>query len=236
MQRSLKKLKGFEVRATDGEVGHVEDFLFDDERWVIRYLVTNTGGALGGRRILLSPMLVDQVSFDAEMIALKLASDKISDSPDIDTKKPISRKLEEMLYSYYEIPAYWGGFGLWGSYMNPRLLAGSMSPDEEREKLDEENRDSSHLRSIEEVWRYRINYGDEDFARTQDFVIDEETWQVTGIVINTGRVILRGKKYLLKPSHITGLSWSESRMYVDVSESRLEGLKNEAQAERAEKA
>jgi hypothetical protein len=111
MKRSLRNLRGFDVGATDGSVGGVEDFLFDDERWVIRYLVVNTGGFTSGRRILVSPMLVEDASYDQRLIRLMVTTRKLSSSPHLDTQKPISRKLEESLHWYYDVPAYWGGVG-----------------------------------------------------------------------------------------------------------------------------
>ena len=57
-------LKGFAIRATDGELGTVEQLYFDDEIWAIRYLVVDTGGWLGGRRVLISPMSVTRIDWD----------------------------------------------------------------------------------------------------------------------------------------------------------------------------
>ena len=56
MLRSMKDLEGYEIRATDGPIGHVEDFYFDDAAWVIRYLVVDTGTWLSGRKVLISPI------------------------------------------------------------------------------------------------------------------------------------------------------------------------------------
>jgi len=49
MLTNTMHLKGFVIRATDGELGTVDDFYFDDETWAIRYLTVDTGGWLGGR-------------------------------------------------------------------------------------------------------------------------------------------------------------------------------------------
>jgi hypothetical protein len=56
MLRSLKDLERYTVSATDGDVGSVVDFLLDDERWIVRYLVVETGGFLDGHRVLISPI------------------------------------------------------------------------------------------------------------------------------------------------------------------------------------
>ena len=46
MLKNAKDLKGLEIRATDGEIGTVDQFYFDDESWAIRYLVHRTDSSL----------------------------------------------------------------------------------------------------------------------------------------------------------------------------------------------
>lgn len=63
MLRSLKDFEKYAVSATDGEIGRVIDFLLDDERWIVRYMVVDTGGGcleLNGRRVLVSPISFGQ--------------------------------------------------------------------------------------------------------------------------------------------------------------------------------
>jgi hypothetical protein len=55
MLRSIKQLYGDKLGASDGEIGHVKDFYFDDQNWTIRYLVADTGSWLPGRQVLISP-------------------------------------------------------------------------------------------------------------------------------------------------------------------------------------
>jgi hypothetical protein len=49
MLRSIKQLYGDELRATDGEIGHIKDFYFDDQNWAVRYVVVDTGSWLSGQ-------------------------------------------------------------------------------------------------------------------------------------------------------------------------------------------
>ena len=58
MLRSVKEMEGYAVGATDGVIGHVKDFYLDDEAWVIRYLVVDTGGWLSSRKVLVSPIAI----------------------------------------------------------------------------------------------------------------------------------------------------------------------------------
>ena len=56
MLRSIKQLHGAKLGASDGEIGHVKDFYFDDQNWAVRYVVADTGSWLPGRQVLISPM------------------------------------------------------------------------------------------------------------------------------------------------------------------------------------
>jgi hypothetical protein len=105
--QSIKKLDRCKVEAADGEVGHVDDIYFDDEKWVVRYLVIDTGGWLVGRSVLISPYAVERVDVDSRIVATNLTRAQIEGSPDIDTAKPISRQHEAEYHRYYGYPEYW---------------------------------------------------------------------------------------------------------------------------------
>ena len=53
--QSINQLYDDRIGALDGDVGHVEDLYFDDRSWAVRYLVTDTGSWLAGRKVLISP-------------------------------------------------------------------------------------------------------------------------------------------------------------------------------------
>ncbi len=81
MLRSLKDLEGYTVNASDGDVGSVVDFLVEDERWTIRYLVVETGGFFNERRVLISPVSFGKVEWSTRRVDLTLTRDKIKNSP-----------------------------------------------------------------------------------------------------------------------------------------------------------
>src|SRR5689334_4092581 len=115
MIRGADGLKGFTIGATDGEVGGVNDLYFDDERWVIRYLVVDTGNWLPGRKVLISPHAVRTTQWELRRVDVALTRQQVKGSPDIDTDKPVSRQHEAAFFSYYGYPAYWDGTSLWGA-------------------------------------------------------------------------------------------------------------------------
>ena len=87
MLRSINELKGFHIVATDGEIGNVEEFYFDDERWAVRYIVVNTGSWLSGRQVLISPFSVTEVDRDDRKLYVTLTKNQVEKSPNIDTHK-----------------------------------------------------------------------------------------------------------------------------------------------------
>jgi hypothetical protein len=63
MLRSAKEVYGYNILATDGEIGLVEDFIFDDENWIIRHLVVNAGNWLPGQHMLVAPAWIEEVNW-----------------------------------------------------------------------------------------------------------------------------------------------------------------------------
>ena len=127
MLRSLKDLERYTVTATDGDLGSVSNFLLDDERWTVRYLVVEPGLFHDGRRVLVSPIFFRQPEWATRCFHLALTKDKIRNSPSVNVDKPVSRQHERDYFRYYGYPYYWGYSGLWGMGNYPGLLAPGMS-------------------------------------------------------------------------------------------------------------
>lgn len=103
MLRSLKDLDRYSVCANDGEIGSVVNFLLDDERWTVRYLVVQAGGPLflNGRMVLISPISFRQAGWSTLRFQLALTMDQVKNSPPIDVDKPVSRQHERDYHRYY---------------------------------------------------------------------------------------------------------------------------------------
>jgi hypothetical protein len=221
MLRSLENLEQYVVSATDGEIGHAVNFLLDDDRWIVRYLVVETGGVLRERRVLISPISFRQVDWSTRRFHLALTVDKVKNSPSVDLDKPVSRQHEQDYHSYYGYPVYWGYSGLWGMGAYPGLLATGgwnvvAATDEAPETVD------PHLRSARELRGYQIQGTDDAIGRVADFIVDDETWEVRYLVIDTGNWWL-GNKVLVAPRWAGRVSWEEKKVFVDLSR---EAIKN----------
>ena len=119
MLTNVTFLKGLVIQATDGELGTVDQFYFDDETWAIRYLTVDTGGWLGGRQVLISPISVVHADWPAKRLDVALTKKQVENSPDIDTHQPVSRQHEAEYNGYYGYPYYWGGPYMWGPIVLP---------------------------------------------------------------------------------------------------------------------
>jgi hypothetical protein len=104
MLRNSSQLEGFTIHALDGDLGTVNEFYFDDDTWTIRYLTVETGGWLGGRQVLISPISVTKADWPGKRLYVSLTKKQVEDSPNIDTHKPVSRQHEEALYGFYGYP------------------------------------------------------------------------------------------------------------------------------------
>jgi hypothetical protein len=104
MFQHCDKLKGFRLGASDGEIGKVEDFYFDDQRWTVRYLVADTGYWLPDRLVLISPRAVKGVDEGEMLVRVELSRQQIEDSPPITADQPVSRQYEREYYRYFHWP------------------------------------------------------------------------------------------------------------------------------------
>src|SRR5665213_1095286 len=106
MLRSMKDLENYAIGATDGTIGHVKDFYFDDKAWVIRYLVVDAGAWLSNRQVLISPIAIGHPNWAEKILPVSITKEQVRNSPDIDTQKPVSRQHEMDHLSYYGYPYY----------------------------------------------------------------------------------------------------------------------------------
>jgi uncharacterized protein YrrD len=106
--RSTHAVTGYVIQAQNGELGQVEDFIMDDETWAIRYLIINIGTWLSGKRVLISPQWIEQVSWSESKVLVNLPRQTIKGSPEFTGESLITRDYEIGLHAHYNRPGYWG--------------------------------------------------------------------------------------------------------------------------------
>jgi hypothetical protein len=218
MLRSLRDLENYAVSATDGDLGHVDDFLIDDEHWAVRYLVVKSGGLLDRRNVLISPISFLRADWATQRFHLALTLDQISKSPDIDTAKPVSRQHESAYLGYYGYAGYWGQAGLWGMGVYPGWLAGSIPYDAPPVPAKEQG--DTHLRSAGELRGYHIHGSDDGIGHVDDFILDDESWAVRFLVIDTSAWWF-GKKVLVSPRWAESVRWEDRTIHLDISRAAI---------------
>ena len=103
--RSANEVNGYGIQAVDGSIGHVEDFILDDENWAIAYLVVDTRNWFpGGRKVLISPKWLKSVSWANRYVAIRLTMEQIKESPQYDPDVFIDPDYENLLHSHYGFP------------------------------------------------------------------------------------------------------------------------------------
>jgi uncharacterized protein YrrD len=220
MIRNLNQLKGFTLAAADGQIGKVKDAYFDDSEWAVRYLVVDTGTWLSGRTVLISPLFIKGVDWDAGTVEVTLSREQVKDSPDVNFDKPVSRQQEEArYYSHYGAFGYRAGPFIWGPLPFPGAgLDGVGLPEhlESRVRRDDRNVEDSHLRSAKEVEGYDIHAIDGSLGHVEDFLLDDATWLIESLVIDT-RNWLPGRHVMIPPDWIESVDWLEHAARVDAS-------------------
>ena len=212
MLHEAKQLERFKINANDGDIGYVYDFYFDDLKWIIRYMVVDTGHWLTGRRVLISPLSIGKPDYQTKQLSVKLDKEQIVDSPHISEDEPISQQHQKVLADYYGWPVYWS--------VDPALNAmGAM------EMAKEENKKGDpHLRSIREVRNYNIEATDGNIGYVENFIIDDKNWDIKYLIIDTRKWMhwLPGGEYILITHElIEKIDWAESNVYIKVDKNTI---------------
>ena len=107
LRRTKDLTSWYTIAAIDTDVGTIYDFYFDDQQWVIRYIVVGTGVIFPGRKVLISPLALRYPAWSPMHIYVNLTREQIETSPSIDLHKPVSRRHEVEHHKHYGWPCYW---------------------------------------------------------------------------------------------------------------------------------
>lgn len=224
MLQSLKKLNEENLGASDGEIGRVKDFYFDDISWVVRYLVADTATWLESRQVLLSPHVIGSLYQDGKAIVVNLTRKQIENCPSIEKHKPVSRQYEEEYYGYYGWPCYWEGDGLWGGMRNfpilqepPKFLPRGQNVPAKQPH----NGADAHLRSAQAVNGYNLEASDGTIGHVVDFMIDDKSWAIGQLVVKIGHRFT-GKEVLVSSDKVNRISYEKSTVFVNLSKEAVE--------------
>jgi len=105
--RSAKEVIGYHVAATDGEIGHIEDFLLDDESAKIRYAVVDTRNWLPGKTVLIAPQWIREIKWSEAKAFVNVGREAVRNSPEYNPVTPLDKEYESRLFEHYGYPIPW---------------------------------------------------------------------------------------------------------------------------------
>lgn len=224
MLLAASALKGYAVQATDGRMGSVDDILFDDQSWKIRWLVIKTGHWLSERKVLVHPSAIQHADFTTQMLTVALSKAQVEASPGLEQDEPVSRQMESRVYDYYGWDPYWGTsffpqdgltMGMAGLPLSSQVPGGAGLNEAERHAIISNDGDP-HLRSAAAVTGYHIRATDGTVGHVENFLVADTDWGIRYLVIDT-KNWWPGQHVLLSPYAVRRIDWDEREIQIDVS-------------------
>jgi hypothetical protein len=105
--RSASEVTGYGIEATDGELGHVEDFLVDEESWAIRYLIGDPRSWWPGEHVVLGIDWLTDVHWDRRTVSVDMTREAVRNAPPWRPDDRVDRGFETRLYRHHGRPGYW---------------------------------------------------------------------------------------------------------------------------------
>ena len=217
-----RELQDYTIRATDGDIGRVEQLYFDDQTWTIKYVVVDLGNWLSGRQVLLSPTVVIEADASGKNIHVSLTKEEIQKGAGIYTDKPVALQHPTDYSIYLGLPPYyWGSTGLGAAGGYPSGGSAETSSESERSvEAGFKDENNPHLRSTKVVGGYHIMAVDGEIGHIEDFIVDDRTWTIRYAVADT-KNWWPGKKVLLATEWILWVSWAESNAYLNLRREQI---------------
>ena len=218
MLHLARKICGAAVLATDGEIGAVEDFFFEEDRWTVRYLLVDTGRWFSGKRVLISPMSVI-VPWNRAGVRVTLTRDQVWQSPEVESQA-FSRATETELLKYYGYPIYWGAGGIWGAFENPGALVAQTVVPPPAPTGAVVNLEEQHLRSTNQSTGYHLHASDGEIGHVDDFVIGEESWRIRYLLVDTSNWI-GGRSVIVLTETVKRIDKDRGLLHVDATRDQI---------------
>jgi hypothetical protein len=235
----ISSLVGAAVDASDGRFGSVKDFLFDDARWRVRWLVVDTGIWLPGRKVLIHPSVIAPLNFAPparswQMMMMRMGPDlalsvrvtkqQIEASPDVRADEPVSKQMESRVYDYYGWDSHWGasyfGTNTITTPLSPPPLVAASAAAEATDAQTHPGDGDPHLRSVVAVDRYRIHATDGDIGHVEKFLADDGYWDIRSLVIATSKW-WPGRQVRLAPDAVQAIDWQERHIRLKISRDQV---------------
>lgn len=217
MLHCAKDLQGYAIHASDGDLGKVQTFYFDDHDWGIHYLVVQTGNWFSSRYVLLPGNVLGQPDRDAKRLAVSLTQEEVRQSPEV-PKVISTTRHETAVQPSGGQNVYWSTDPFVLNSVARRPASGPVpaSPPERTHPHPAGMQGAgAPLRSTKDVLGYYIQAKDGEIGHAEDFLIDPDTWHIRYMVVNT-RNWLPGRKVLVFPKWIGDINWDNRTVDVNL--------------------
>ena len=216
MLKDITDITSLSAIAEDGEVGRVDDLLFDSGSWTIRYLVIHTGDWLTGRKVLVPPTEVQQTDWSRRRFHISMTRKQIEDGPPMATDEPVSRQQEIRLQAHFGWEPYWTGDVPEGHFPARIPEGDEQTGDRQAESIPQEiTPGDPNLRSLRETLDYHVQAIDADVGTVEGFVIDDETWVFRYLIVQS-QDLKPERRLLLSFEWIDKVIWDEASFFVDM--------------------
>ena len=105
--RSAKEVRGYNIQASDESIGHIDDYIVDDNVWEIRYLVIDTSNWWFGKRVLVAPQWASRINWEQKDVHVDMSKKAIMGSPEYNSSVTLNREYETRLHGHYGEQGYW---------------------------------------------------------------------------------------------------------------------------------
>ena len=221
---AISALTNYSVDATDGRVGTVKDFLFDDRDWRIRWMAVDARTWLTGRKVLVHPSAIKQADHERERLGVALTKAQVESSPNVHSDEPVSMQMESRLHDHYGWDPEWGSNYFAGGTLAAPLgvppLFSSAAIHRSDRTTSEPDAGDPHLRSFAEVTGYHIHASDGEIGHVDDFLVDDASWDIRYFLVDTRNWWL-GQHVLLAPYAVREITWPDQRIWLNVDRSQV---------------
>ena len=216
MLRAMKPLTGYKLATADNDAGKCTDFLFDDQAWIVRYVVVNTGSWLNHSKVLVSPSSLNPTHWDDSRFTTSLTNQQIEAAPPLADNAPVSKQYQMIWAGHYGLTPYWSDLGPLSAPLATQALA-TMQEDADHDE---------HLRSFNELCGYEVagvapeRHGDV-LGRVEDFVFEVDSWKIRYAVVETDFSWTTSHKVIIAPEWLDKVGWAEQKLYLDLDGKRM---------------
>jgi hypothetical protein len=230
---AVSGLEGCPVRASDGDVGAVKDFLFDDENWKIRWMVVGAGHRLPGRQVLIHPSAIAPLTLppkprlpmmspgDTLELTVNLTREQIEAGPHSGEDEPVNKDMEALLYDYYGWDPYWGATHFGAAVLpnaESRIVGDVVRREADAETPPIDGADRLH--SVASFKSYYVHALDGDIGHVENVLADDTNWEIRYLVIAT-RNWWPGKVVQLAPYAVKDIDWFGQHINMNVTRDQV---------------